>query len=385
MAMAIALLFPVLTLLAEEGAIAVINDRDGYTNIRRSPGKAEIIGKVIENEQFTVYPNETAWWRIRTSKGLEGFIHRSCVRLLDDAASGDQKISARFVVSRDEATLKAWTQYVAIQESERSHEFSKEDVIIREAEKIPLEGVDPIVVAHITAALTMDKNVIAMHNRVQAALRQVKPMVALRESLRPSARTLGGKLMEDRSLPEPFRRDAGEATGELLLLYCFSDATKVDLPDRTQILMDHDRLLVEEGLINAALGIDNGEGLNRQLGRVRDRAFAARFQSGRWILRDAAGDIADLEMTSDTKAAWNAGGWVTVKWRRRGGGEARFQYEFSADGAFRLWDKGMGALLMGDLAPPPRVVKAAFIRPTVLKVIDEKGELMGTWEQISPK
>jgi SH3 domain-containing protein len=381
-----ALLCVIVTLQADNGVTGVIDDRDGYTNIRASASKESApVGQVKENEQFTVYPDETSWWRIRTKEGLTGFIHRSCVRLLESkAGSGDSKSSAPLTISRDVATLEAWTRYVAIQESERSHQFAETEVITRECEKIPLEGVDPVVAAHIGAEIAFNKNLMAMNNRVQAALTRVKPMVALRDSLRSAPRSLGGELMPDAGAPEEIRRGTGQAIGELLLLYCFSDATAVDLPDRSRVAVDHDRLLVEEAIINLALGLENPEGLKRLLGYVRNRAFAARLQSGRWILRAANGDIADLEMSTDLQAAWNAGGWVTIKWRQRGRAEGRFQYEFAADGTFHLLDRGMGALLMGKLAPR-RIVKAAFVRPTVLQITDDEGSFTGTWEQISSR
>jgi hypothetical protein len=382
----VALSFAVAKLQAADGVTAVIDDRDGYTNIRRSTSKESApVGQVKENEQFTVYPDETSWWRIRTKEGLTGFIHRSCVRLLkENTGNLDSKSSAPLTVSRDAATLQAWTRYVAILESERSRPFVDTAVINRECEKIPLDGVDPVVASHIATEVANNKNVTAMNNRVQAAITRIKPIVALRDSLRPAARSLGGTLMPDAGAPEDLRRETGEAIGELLLLYCFSDSTAVDLPDRSRVAIDHDRHVVEEAFINAALNMDNAEGLKIQLGRVRDRAFSARLQSGRWILRTPQGDIADLEMRTNLEAAWNAAGWVTINWRRRGRAEGFFQYEFAPDGTFHLLDKGMGAQLMRKLAPR-RIVKAAFVRPTVLQITDENDSFTGTWEQISSK
>jgi hypothetical protein len=79
----------------EEGTPAVINDRDGYTNIRSSPSKeSKPVGKVIDGEQFTVFPNDGSWWRIRTKDGVTGFIHRSCVRILPEADSRAAELPA---------------------------------------------------------------------------------------------------------------------------------------------------------------------------------------------------------------------------------------------------------------------------------------------------
>jgi uncharacterized protein YgiM (DUF1202 family) len=63
--------------------MAVINDPDGYTNIRSGPGtQYEIIGTVVENEVFYVISTEGNWWRIRTKDGKEGYMHKSRIRIL---------------------------------------------------------------------------------------------------------------------------------------------------------------------------------------------------------------------------------------------------------------------------------------------------------------
>lgn len=84
---------------ADGGAPAVIDDRDGYTHIRSSPSKeSKPIGKVIDGERFTVFPNDGSWWRIRTKAGVTGFIHRSCVRILPER---DSKADEPAAVSGD--------------------------------------------------------------------------------------------------------------------------------------------------------------------------------------------------------------------------------------------------------------------------------------------
>jgi hypothetical protein len=79
------------------GVLAVIDDRDGYTNIRSSASKeSKPLGKVVDGEQFTVFPDDSLWWRVRTKAGVTGFIHRSCVRML---AKGDSKVDEPPVTS----------------------------------------------------------------------------------------------------------------------------------------------------------------------------------------------------------------------------------------------------------------------------------------------
>lgn len=64
--------------------IAVIDDIDGYTNIRNGPGMDfDVIGKVLTGEEFYVTPNrEKQWWLIKTKNGIKGYMHRSKIKLL---------------------------------------------------------------------------------------------------------------------------------------------------------------------------------------------------------------------------------------------------------------------------------------------------------------
>lgn len=83
-----------------QSKIGVINDKDGYVNIRVDKSvKSQIISKVFINEFFTYFEDETSnWWLIETEKGDLGYMHRSRVsffkkgyilkrKKLDDGAS----------------------------------------------------------------------------------------------------------------------------------------------------------------------------------------------------------------------------------------------------------------------------------------------------------
>jgi hypothetical protein len=62
---------------------AVINDPDGYTNVRRMQSAAsDILTKVYEGEQFYTYAQDDNWWRIKTKDGKIGYMHVSRIRLL---------------------------------------------------------------------------------------------------------------------------------------------------------------------------------------------------------------------------------------------------------------------------------------------------------------
>jgi uncharacterized protein YgiM (DUF1202 family) len=65
---------------------AVINDPDGYTNIRKEASKkSPVIGKVKKGEKFRVAVTDGAWWPILTGSGLAGFIDSNRVKLLEPA------------------------------------------------------------------------------------------------------------------------------------------------------------------------------------------------------------------------------------------------------------------------------------------------------------
>lgn len=64
---------------------AIIDDPDGYTNVRANPGKdAAIVARVDAGEAFTTYEQSGAFWAVRTADGVTGYMARSRIRLLRD-------------------------------------------------------------------------------------------------------------------------------------------------------------------------------------------------------------------------------------------------------------------------------------------------------------
>jgi len=81
---------------------AVINDPEGFTNIRAEPSsQAPIVGKVLEGEKFLTYQQTGAWWRVRKGDGTSGYMFRKLIRVLDgpnpDPAPSAGTASAPFV------------------------------------------------------------------------------------------------------------------------------------------------------------------------------------------------------------------------------------------------------------------------------------------------
>lgn len=64
---------------------AVIDDPDGYTNVRAAPGtNAAIVARVVAGEAFTTYEQSGTFWAVRTAEGVSGYMARSRIRLLRD-------------------------------------------------------------------------------------------------------------------------------------------------------------------------------------------------------------------------------------------------------------------------------------------------------------
>lgn len=65
-------------------SLAVIDDPDGYTNMRsQKNAKSQIVALVVQGEEFFTYMQNGNWWQVRTAQGKVGYIHISRIRLLD--------------------------------------------------------------------------------------------------------------------------------------------------------------------------------------------------------------------------------------------------------------------------------------------------------------
>lgn len=65
----------------------IISDPDGYTNIRlgrgtknRDGSEMPIVGRIVEGEIFEYFPDDSNWWMVRTSDGIQGFVHNSRIK-----------------------------------------------------------------------------------------------------------------------------------------------------------------------------------------------------------------------------------------------------------------------------------------------------------------
>jgi len=63
---------------------AIIDDADGYTNVRSvGSSNGQILDTIKAGEIFYTYIQEKNWWHIKTPRNKVGYMHSSRIRLLE--------------------------------------------------------------------------------------------------------------------------------------------------------------------------------------------------------------------------------------------------------------------------------------------------------------
>ncbi|WP_299135702.1 SH3 domain-containing protein [uncultured Tenacibaculum sp.] len=116
-----------------QSKIGIINDKDGFVNVRLDKTiKSEIIGKIIENENFTYFNNnDSNWWIVKTKKGLIGYIHRSRIQFIKKGFLEKGKILDKIAtISVHEHLLKdIYIKIIQIKPSTDFYNFSCKGLI----------------------------------------------------------------------------------------------------------------------------------------------------------------------------------------------------------------------------------------------------------------
>lgn len=76
---------------------AVINDPDGYTNVRKGQStNTTIVMRILEGEEFFVQKGKTNWWPVYLDKKgpMKGYIHNSRVKIINDSPTPSTPLSA---------------------------------------------------------------------------------------------------------------------------------------------------------------------------------------------------------------------------------------------------------------------------------------------------
>lgn len=64
---------------------AVINDPDGYTNVRQAANvKSKIISRISNGDLFNTHPQNSEWWQVRLNATTTGYMHKSRILMLRD-------------------------------------------------------------------------------------------------------------------------------------------------------------------------------------------------------------------------------------------------------------------------------------------------------------
>lgn len=63
-------------------ATAVIQDKDGYSNVRAQPNiKSNVIEKLFDNEPFYTFEQKGNWWQVCTPTGQVGYLYHDRIRM----------------------------------------------------------------------------------------------------------------------------------------------------------------------------------------------------------------------------------------------------------------------------------------------------------------
>jgi hypothetical protein len=65
--------------------IAIIQDPDGYTNVRNGMStNSKIIDRLFENEHYEVFPSsDNNWWLVYTQSNVKGYVHKSRIKIIN--------------------------------------------------------------------------------------------------------------------------------------------------------------------------------------------------------------------------------------------------------------------------------------------------------------
>ena len=108
-----------------ESNIGIINDADGYTNIRKEAStKSQIIGRILKNEYFFYEEYNSRWCKITKQDNTKGFIHKS--RILKVNSEKLLSIRVNNDSSEDEVDRNIIVDYTTLNEDNQVSYFFME-------------------------------------------------------------------------------------------------------------------------------------------------------------------------------------------------------------------------------------------------------------------
>lgn len=111
-----------------QSKIGVINDKDGFVNIRvNKSSKSQILGKIHEKEKFTFFEDTTSnWWIIESKNELIGYIHKSRISFVKNGyLQGGEILDKIIEISFDEYILNGVSVNIyQLKPKDNSYDFS---------------------------------------------------------------------------------------------------------------------------------------------------------------------------------------------------------------------------------------------------------------------
>lgn len=122
---------------------AVINDPDGYTNVRSGPSTTDpVVARIKDGEVFQTDPKQGAWWRVRTDAGTVGYVHQSRIRLLADQSDYPAGTSSTYPGERYPATrVRLLTESEVMQLNSDALRYAINEIFARHGADFGSDGV----------------------------------------------------------------------------------------------------------------------------------------------------------------------------------------------------------------------------------------------------
>ena len=132
--MGILLLFLILSTSSVSQPLAIINDPDGYTNVRKGPGSNfEIVSKIYDNEIFVTDGQIDGWFLVYkiSDSYLEGYMHNSRVLPLEQLEKIGNSIARNKIQNINDETINLTIKQIEFVKSNHNYELQDNKWVIK--------------------------------------------------------------------------------------------------------------------------------------------------------------------------------------------------------------------------------------------------------------
>lgn len=118
---------------------AVIDDPDGYSNVRDGPStRAKILTRIEEGEAFTTFAQTGGWWQVRTADGTVGWMDRALIKPLSPRGSGVAPVAVADEVRETDPTVASAATAGAILPGSSERRLTEGDLAALSADQLTL-------------------------------------------------------------------------------------------------------------------------------------------------------------------------------------------------------------------------------------------------------